>query len=525
MEKQLVKKERQLTGRQTGLSSLVSSVGGKLTSLIEGSKDKSKDKEYLDLDLFTHTTYMAAISSSGLARNRIFDSAADLPYSSSSYFKEVNFLVHSLNYDYPEALRVVGEKTDEPEVRALLLRMAGTLAAGEPEHVFLAREAFVRGETWGNSYERAVQTLKTWTDAYVSLTLSAALIVVVAVISMMIYPVQTSFVVVLCGMAILATVAGAWIIHRAAPKEIKTASLPGFSSRGQTLARGLFKLLFPAGLIVCGLLAWLNVDLGWILLVASAFALPPGLIIMWDDRKIERQDDDIAAVIRSLGAAAKAVGTSVSDAVSKLDMRSAASLHGAVKRLRARLNTGINNDLCWDKFVGETGSEQVNRSLRILRDAVEMGADPGTAGDQASIYAMKVSLLRQRRKLVSTGFTWLTTVMHAVTCALMLFICGVLVVFSGAIKGMASAETGGGMPLPTFGFFGDSTQLELFHTFVIIVILVFIVANAFAIRAAGGGHHYKFLFYFGILAGISGLAILLMPHVVGMALGTMAPIM
>jgi len=38
-----------------------------------------------------------------------------------------------------------------------------------------------------------VQTLKTCTDTYVSLTLSAALVVVVAVISMMIYPVQTSF--------------------------------------------------------------------------------------------------------------------------------------------------------------------------------------------------------------------------------------------------------------------------------------------------------------------------------------------
>ena len=75
------------------------------------------------------------------------------------------------------------------------------------------------------------------------------------------------------------------------------------------------------------------------------------------------------------------------------------------------------------------------------------------------------------------------------------------------------------------GFFGDATQLELFHTLVLIVILVFTVANAFAIRAAGGGHHYKFLFYFGILAAMSGLALLLTPHVVAMALGTMAPIM
>jgi flagellar protein FlaJ len=525
MEKQLVKTEKQLDRSRTGPTGLVGSLVGKLTGLTQGSADKKKDKEYLDLDLFSQMTYMAAISSSGLARNRIFESAAHLPYSSSCYFKEVNFLVHKLNYDYPEACRIVGEKTQEPEPRAILLRLAGTLSSGEPEHVFLAREAFVQGETYGNSYERNLQSLKTWTDAYVSLTLSASLIIIVAVIAMMIYPVQTTFVILLAGLSILATVAGAWIIHRAAPKEIKTHSLPE-RSRGQTVAQGLLKLLLPAGIIICSILALLKIDVGWILLAASAFVLPPGLIIMWDDRKIEKHDNDIAGFIRSLGGVAKAVGTTISDAIGKLDIRSTVSLQGPIRRLNARLHTAINNDLCWQKFVGETGSELVNRSVKTFRDAVEMGADPGTAADQTSLYAMKMALLRARRKLVSSGFTWLTMVMHAVTCGLMLFICGILLVFSGAIKGMGSLEAGDyGRVLPSFGFFGDSTQMELFHTLVVIVILVFTGANAFAIRAAGGGHQYKFLFYFGILAAISGATFLLAPHLVAMALGTMAPIM
>jgi len=524
MQKQLVNTGKRPATRSAGLPGLAGSLAGKLTAWINSSTDKSKDKEYLDMDLFSQITYMATISSSGLARDKIFAAASQLPYCSASYFKEVDFLVQRLNYDYPEACRVVAEKTEEPQPRAILLRMAGTLASGEPEHVFLAREAYVQGETWGNAYERNLQSLKTWTDAYISLTLSAALIVIVAVISMMIYPVQTAFVILLAGMAILATVAGAWVIHRAAPKEIKTASLQE-TSQGETYARGLFKLLLPAGLIICPILAWLNVDLGWVLLAASAFALPPGLIIMWDDRKIDKHDDDIAGLLRSLGSAAKAIGTTISAAVDKVDKRSAASLQQPLKRLSARLHTGINTQLCWDKFVGETGSEQVNRSVKMFRDAADMGADPSIAGEQSSMYAMKVRLLREKRKLVSTGFTWLTMAMHIVTCGLMLFICGVLTVFAGAITSMADLETGGGMPLPTFGFFGDATQLQLFHTLVIIVILVFTVANAFAIRAAGGGHQYKFLFYFGILGAMAGLALLLTPRMVGMALGTMAPIM
>lgn len=524
MQKQLTTIESKPVGRQTGLSGLASSLAGKLTGWLSNSSDKTKDNEYLDLDLFSQMSYMAAISSAGLARSQIFKSAAQLPYYSSTYFRQVNFLVHQLSYDYPEACRVVGERTQEPTPRAILLRMAGTLSSGEPEQIFLSREAFVQGESYGNTYERNLQTLKTWSDAYISLTLSASLIIVVAVISMMIYPVQTSFVIILAGMAILSTVAGAWVLHRAAPKEIKTHSLPEIS-KGQTFARVMVKLLIPTGLIICSILAFLGVNIGWILLIAAAFVLPPGLIIMWDDRKIDKHDDDIAGVIRSLGSVVKAVGTTVNHAVSSLDTRSAASLQAPIKRLNARLRTDISPQLSWEKFIGETGSEHVNRSLKIFRDAVDLGADPSAAGEQSSLYAMKITLLRAKRKLVSSGFTWLTMIMHAVTCGLMLFICGVLMVFSGAIESMGDLETGGGMPLPTFGFFGDTTQLDLFHTLVIIVILVFTVANAFAIRATDGGHHYKFLFHFGILAAMSGLALLLTPHLVGMALGTIAPIM
>ena len=240
MERQLVTTEKQPLKNQKGLTHLASSLTETLKALLSSSTDKARDKEYLSLDLFSQMTYMASISSSGLARGQIFESAARLPYSSSHYFKEINFLVHKLNYDYPEACRVVGEKTEEPEPRAILLRMAGTLTSGEPEKIFLRREAFVQGETYGNTYERDLQSLQSWTDAYVSLTLSASLILIVGVISMMIYPVQTSFVVMLCGMAILVTVAGAWVIYRAAPKEIKTHSLPE-RSRGQSLARYLFK--------------------------------------------------------------------------------------------------------------------------------------------------------------------------------------------------------------------------------------------------------------------------------------------
>ncbi len=523
MVNHLVTTEKQLSKPQTGLISQVTALSQKIAATVENSKDKTKDKEYLNSDLFAQMTYMAAISSAGLSRREIINSAADLPYCSSVYFKDINGLVQKLNFNYPEACRMVGERTMESAPRSILLRMAGTFTSGEPESIFLAREAVAQGETFGNAYERDLQSLKSWTDAYISLTLSASLIIIVAVISMMIYPVANSFVYILSILSMIVTVAGAWIIHRAAPKELKTHSLKE-KSKGQTLAAAIFKITTPFAILICSVLALTNVDIGWILLVGAIVVIPPGTIVMWDDRKIDKHDSDIAGVLRSLGGAAKAISSTITHAVSKLDPHAAASFKISIERLQTRLATGLNADLCWLKFISESGSELVHRSIKIFRDAVNMGADPQMASEQASMYAMKIDLLREKRKLVSSGFSWLCMVMHGVTCALMLFICGVLEVFSGAMNGIEDIEKINNTVLPTFGFFGESTQLEMFGTLVMVVILIYTIANAFAIRATTGGHHYKFLFYLGILMAMSGFCFLVVPQIVGAALNTMAPL-
>jgi archaellum biogenesis protein FlaJ (TadC family) len=44
------------------------------------------------------------------------------------------------------------------------------------------------------------------------------------------------------------------------------------------------------------------------------------------------------------------------------------------------------------------------------------------------------------------------------------------------------------------------------------------------VRAAAGGHHYKFFFYLGITMFMAGISLIAVPSLVGAALGTMAPI-
>ena len=126
-------------------------------------KDPKVSKRTLQFDLFAHLSYMAAISTAGVPRSALFEYASKLPYATSEYFKNITFLARRLNIDYAEACRMEADKTKSPEVRGLLLRLAGALSSGEDETEFLNREAQISGETYGNQYGREVEALKKWT--------------------------------------------------------------------------------------------------------------------------------------------------------------------------------------------------------------------------------------------------------------------------------------------------------------------------------------------------------------------------
>ena len=145
------------------------------------AKVKAKAKErkrlqshprYLHFDLFALLTYMSAISSARVSRSELFKYASQLPYSSAQYFRNVYILAEKLNIDYAEGCRLVAERTGVDEVKSLLLRLAGALTSGEDEGEFLMREAEAMGELYGNRYERDVESLKKWTDAYVTLVVA-----------------------------------------------------------------------------------------------------------------------------------------------------------------------------------------------------------------------------------------------------------------------------------------------------------------------------------------------------------------
>ncbi len=480
-------------------------------------------REPVDFDLITQLTHMSAVSTAGLARDRLFEGTAALDYSTSKYFRRVHRVARRLNYDYSRACEMVAEQVKVDAVQNLLLHFATALSAGESEEEFLDREATVQLELYGKKYERDMESLKKWTDAYIALMVSTTLIVVISLVSMMIYPLGSTAIVGLSFIVLISTIAGAWVIFAITPIEVKTHRLARRSMEQQQMDALAVILVTGAGAITA--LVWMLLGLGLAMLAGGLIIAPLGFLAWRDDQKLDRRDRDMAGFLRGLGSVMDASSTTVAEALGRLNLKALGAMEGHVHRLHIRLSNSISPDLSWLRLAGESGSELVTRSVRIFWDGIRLGGEPGHVGKLAAEFSQKVSLLRSTRALVANTFMFVSIPMHAALLGILLFVTEVMRIFGTEMAKVQAQNLNSEIVQQS----GVSNALAftvpnqaLISVFVTVVIIMLTVANAFAPYSATGGHKYKFFLFLTVMMGLSGLALISVPPLVHQLFSRMA---
>jgi flagellar protein FlaJ len=477
--------------------------------------DELFTRDPVDFDLLSQLTHMAAVSTAGMSRASLFEGTAGLSYSTSKHFRQVHLVAQRLNYDYSRACELVAETIKDENMRTLLLHFATSLSSGEKEEQFLQREATLQRETYGKEYERKIESLQKWSDAYVAIMVSATLVVVISLVSMMIYPFSPIGIIGLAGLMVCVTFVGGWLILTVAPVEMKTHALK-YQSAEQERAKRLAKFFLPLATVAGLGLGWLF-GLAVALIIVGLIIAPVGVVALMDDWKIDARDRDIGTFIRALGGVMDSAGIGVTDALSRLNRRALGSLEPLVRRLYIRLKNGISPDLCWLRLAAESGSEVLTRSVRIFWDGVRSGGDIEKVSTLSSEFSLKHSLLRADRKLVAMTFGWVVVPLHAVLLAILLFVTEVVQIFGGelaqvqqqSLEGGVAAEAGVSDVL-LFQF----PALDFVPVFVGTVALMLTAANSFAPYAAAGGHKLKLCFYGAIMFIIAGIVLIVVPHLV-----------
>ena len=498
----------------------------------------SSDSVTLGFDLLSSLTYMSVLVIGNLPRDRVLELCSRQSNKTSIYFDYIFRLAKRLGMEYTRAFQIVSDRARAVNVKSLLLRFAASISSGEAEQDFILQETKAEGSRYESEYDRSVENLKKWTEAYAAILVSVTLIMVVSLVSTVLGSIEQSFVMIMAFALFFITSIGVYIINKSAPVEDVNYDPPKGPIDTRRKARLWLFILAPAGALLAFILAPQHG-----LMTGSAIAftlvglslLPTGFMAWRDSGRIRKLDSEFPTFLRSVGNVAGATGFTITQALTKIDTRSMGTLKTYISRLNIRLGARVPVRNCWDRFRDETGSELVNRTSHMLLDGTELGGPPDRVGQICSEYAQSVVQLRAKRRLTSSSFSFLVFPMHATTTFILIFVLNIIAGFNERLQfasdsslnraqgmefgslpagdaGIALSSPSGGIATGVDVFAGQDMSSIAF--IIVLVILILTIANSLAPKFASGGSHLKIITYLSLMCLISGFVLGVVPPII-----------
>ncbi len=303
--------------------------------------------------------------------------------------------------------------------------------------------------------------LQKWGDAYVAMLLSGTVIAIIMMISVVIYSpgdLQSTFDM---SYAIILAICifGITLMYTSVPDDPKSHGLTERTSKEQETIHAMERIIVPLTLAIIIILVLLGVSASLIFILVGILMAPLGIIGFIDDHNITLRDNDFSVFIRSFGAVMGGQGTTAVYALGTIDRKSLAALEPLVNSVYSKLNLGLDEKQCWDKFIGESGSNLIYKYLNIYRDTVALGGPPEPIGTVVGSSMLEQTLLREKKDNLAKGFIVLLVPMHIAMTGIFVALYQILLVLTGSVASMMSqmqnmsASSGGRAPGSPWGVY------------------------------------------------------------------------
>jgi archaeal flagellar protein FlaJ len=481
-------------------------------------------------DILFMVTYMASIITADISRPEIFAFAATRKeYITSKYIAKVETFVKRWNYNYAKALEMVADRTKNPILSSMLIRYGNSIGSGVPDNEFLVLELSTVRIVYRNHFEQGIEMLKKWGDAYIALMLSATIVSIIIMVSIAIYTpddldatLNTSYLLTI-GIAVF----GIGTMYHSIPGDQKCHELPGQGSYEQRMIRKMERFIVPTVIITSVLLLIGGFNAGLIYLIIGVLLAPLGIFAVIDDTKIIGRDADFSVFIRSLGTIMGGKGLTVPYALAEVDIKTLKVLYEFIQSVYSKLNLGLDENLVWERFIDESGSNLISKYLNIFRDSIKLGGNPSEVARVVSTSMLEQTLLREKREMLATGFIVLLIPMHVAMVAIFIFLYQILLTMSHAVTAVMASfdQVSDAMSSTTASMGGSmSGMVNIFvnfpedkmGTYIAIVLLIITVANIMAGKIVKGGANYLYYAFGSILFSLTGILLIVTPFIVEM---------
>jgi archaeal flagellar protein FlaJ len=322
--------------------------------------------------------------------------------------RKISVLADQWRVPISKTFRFIGERTPSKILRDFLDRFSQSLDSGVEHREFIEHEQDAVLQEYKTIYEASNENIVILSEVYVSLLIAIIFVMSMGIVLPMIMGSQDmgSFIYVSSFMLLASEGMLLYLLRSMIPPDEM------WHSTGEKGAIELSLLkTFKTTLAICIVLLllvfivkyYLNLPLLTIIpieiliVIALSPLIIPGVKALREEEHMSRKERNFMGFLPALGSISTMRGGRINDSVYYLSEKDYGVLTKHIRDLYRRLRTRINDDAAWEWFGVDTGSNYIQRSCEMFRQATAAAANPRTVSRMITENIRKIRDLRVKK--------------------------------------------------------------------------------------------------------------------------------
>ena len=322
--------------------------------------------------------------------------------------RKMSVLAEQWRVPLARAFLFISRRTPSKILRDFLDRFSQSLDSGVDHREFIETEQDAVLQEYKTMYESANENITILNEVYVSLLIAIVFIMSLGIVLPMIIGAEdmNTFIFVSSFLLIFSEGLLLYLLKAMVPPD-EVWHLTGERGDIELSLQNLFKLTATVSVVLCCVFIVVKYmvrlpifeSLPFEILVAAALSplIIPGVKTLLTEEQIARKELNFLGFLPALGSIATMRGGKINESVYYLSEKDYGVLTKHIRDLYRRLRTRINDDDSWEWFGIDTGSNYIQRSSEMFRQATVAAANPRKVSRMISENIRKIRDLRVKK--------------------------------------------------------------------------------------------------------------------------------
>jgi len=322
--------------------------------------------------------------------------------------RKVSVLADQWRVPISKTFRFIGQRTPSKILRDFFDRFSQSLDSGVEHREFIEHEQDAVLQEYKTIYESSNENIIILSEVYVSLLIAIIFVMSLGIVLPMVMGSQDmgTFIYLASFMMLVSEALILYLLRSMVPPDEMWHCTGDKGEVELSLVRS-FKGMLAVSIVLCLLLLVLKYYLVLPVLslvpteiLVAAGLTPlfiPGIKTLREEEHMSRKERNFMGFLPALGSISTMRGGRINDSVYYLSEKDYGVLTRHIRDLYRRLRTRINDDAAWEWFGVDTGSNYIQRSCEMFRQATAAAANPRTVSRMITENIRKIRDLRVKK--------------------------------------------------------------------------------------------------------------------------------